>query len=206
MAFYLDDVPAEPLVIEPPETIVLAEFTAASAEIIAPDAVTTDLTATIDDVTDTIVVDLPPTSVFTVEGVHRLRITLTGAPAVQRLPEVRIVVQDFDSQWHTLDTAREEWSDAGHLGDLTLYELLEVAKNDVTSFAPSLALADGTSKPVPVHYRKAQIMQARNILNSLGVDPASGDDGDGSFAIRPFPLDWQVKQTLRPKRVPPVVG
>lgn len=206
MAFYIDDVPAEPLVIEPPETIALDEFTAASAVIIAPDAVVTDLTAAIDDVTNSIVVNLPLTSVFTVAGVHRLRITLTGAPAVQRLPEVRIVVQNPDAEWHTLDTAREEWPDAGHLGDLTLWELLEVARADCEAFAPSLALEDGTTKPVPISYRKAQVMQARNILNSLGVDPASGDDGAGSFVIRPFPLDWQVKQTLRPKRGIPVIG
>jgi hypothetical protein len=196
-------------VIEPPETINLESFTESEARLFAPDGTASEtLSSTPDPGLDAAIVDFPnDVSLFTVEGVHRLRIILTGLTGYrQTIPDVPIVVQDLDSQWHTLDTAREEWADAGHLGDRTLWELLEVAKNDVTAFAPSLALADGTSKPVPVHYRKAQIMQARNILNSLGVDPASGDDGDGSFAIRPFPLDWQVKQTLRPKRVPPVVG
>lgn len=203
MAFYLDDVPAEPLVIEPPETINLAEFSAASAKIIAPDTTVTDLDAEIDDETQTIVVDLPSESVFTVEGVHRLRITLDDAPAfaLQRLPEVRIVVQDPDSQWHTLDTARDEWADATHLGDVTLWELLELARGDVVAFAPALAV----DAPVPLRYLKGQIMQARNTWNAARVDPATGGDGDDTFVIRPFPLDWAIKQKLRPQRGTPVV-
>lgn len=202
MAFYLDDVPAEPFVIEPPDTIDLAEFTAASAELVAPDAIITDLVAAIDDPTNTIIVTQPVASAFTVEGIHLLRITLTGAPAVQRLPDVRIVVQDPDSEWHTLDTARHEWADAEHLPDATLYQLLEDVREQVLDFAPALAV-DAT---VPPRYKRGQLMQARNSWNAARVDPATGGDGEETFIIRPFPLDWSIKQVLRPRRGIPVVA
>lgn len=198
MAFYIGDVPADALIIEPPETIDLADFTDSEARLFTPDGGNTLLSSTPDAGTDAVIVDFPnDETLFDIEGVYRLRIVLTGATGYrQGMPDVPLVVQDQFSEWHTLDSARGDWADAEHIGDMALWELLEVARNDVLSFAPALAV----DVPVPVHYRKAQIMQARNILNATGVDPASGDDGAGSFVIRPFPLDWQIKQTLRPKR------
>lgn len=199
MAFYLDDIPAEPFVIEPPADIDLDAFTGADAELVDPAGTVTTLDASL--VGEDIVVEQPAVSAFTVAGVHELRLRLTG-DGTRRLPPVRIVVQDPASEWHTVDSARAAgWADAEHLGDVHLHELLEVARHDVLEYAPTLA--DGA--PVPSHYRLGQLMQARNLLNAASVDPRTGEDGIGSFAIRPFPLDWQIKQTLRPKRGIPVV-
>lgn len=209
MAFYLDDVPPEPFTIEPPETIDLAEFSSVEASIIAPDGVVTPLIAIIDVPENAIIVTQPtPDSVFTVEGIHRLRLAVIDAapiPYRQALPEVRIVAQDHDSEWHTLDSARGEWADAEHLSDAVLYQLLADVREQVLAFAPALFDAEGAPLPVPARYRRGQLVQARNTLNAQGVDPANGEDGNDTFAIRPFPLDWQVKQILRPKHGIPVV-
>lgn len=206
MAFYIGDFPPEPFVIEPPETINLAEFNSVTAEIIAPDGVVTPLIGIIDG--DVIRVTQPTTtSMFMVEGIHRLRIWVTDTPIPYRqaLPEIRVVAQDPDSEWHTLDSARAEWADAEHLSDAMLYQLLADVREQVLDFAPALIDAEGDPLPVPDRYRRGQLAQARNTLNAQGVDPASGEDGNDTFAIRPFPLDWQVKQILRPKRGIPVV-
>ena len=205
MPFYIDDIPAEPFVIEPPETIDLTLFTAATAEIVAPDAVTMALVASIDEITMTITVDQPAVSAFLVEGVHRLRIVVESADARRALPDVRLVVQDADSEWHTLDSIREEWADAEVIPDPSLWELLELARGQVLEFAPAVVDADGNALPVPSRYRDGQRIHARNIWNASKVSPDGGLGGD-DFVIRPFPLDWHVKQILRPKHGIPVVA
>lgn len=200
MPFYLNDIPAEPFVLEPPETIPLADFDAATATLRKPDGIIeTGLTAELED--DAVHVIFPETTVLDVEGVHRLRITLTGPGGTRRLPALPIVVQDEDSEWHTLDTIREEWPDAEHIGDGTLWQMLEVARGDVLEFAPVLAV----DAPVPDRYRLAQRVHTRNIWNATRVSP-DGGMGEGDFVLRPYPLDWHVKALLRPKRGVPVVA
>ena len=53
--------------------------------------------------------------------------------------------------------------------------------------------------------RQAHLLQARNIWNAARVDPA-GQYGTETFQIAAFPLDWQVKQLIRPTRAVPVVA
>jgi hypothetical protein len=200
MAFYIDDVPAEPFLIDLlPETIVPAQFTAASAVIIDPAGVSTATTATI-TVDGLIEVDWPAVSVFTVEGIYRLRVTLTSATASQRLPDVRIVAQDPDSEWHTLDSIREDWPDGETISDAMLWTLLEIVRQQIAEFGTTLT---GTAALDATNY--AQRVQVRNTWNAAKVSPA-GEFGGDEFVIRPFPLDWHVKQILRPKRGVPVVA
>lgn len=104
--------------------------------------------------------------------------------------------------WHDVDSAREQWRDAP-VDDERLETLLIVAQQQVLAFG-SLVWADGDD--VPVNYRLAQLMQARNAWNAVNVDPSNGETGEGTFAIRPFPLDWTVKQMIRPTRGVPAVG
>lgn len=112
------------------------------------------------------------------------------------------------AEWHTLETARDQWVDAP-FDDDELQELLDVAQNAVLAYAPALpdsevTVVDGYVVPagtiIPVSYRAAQIMQARNIWNSSKASP-SGDFDGGGYGLTSFPLDWQVKQLLRPRTV-----
>lgn len=200
MPFYLNDIPAEPFVIEPPQDVPIVDFTAAAATLRKPDGIVeTGLTATIDD--DAVTVTFPTdASVLDVEGVHRIRVTLTGTGTTRMLPALPIVVQNPDSEWHTVDSIRDEWPDAEHIGDATLHDLLTVARGDVLEFAPALADAD----PVPDRYRVAQRVHTRNIWNAARVAP-DGSTGEGDFILRPHPLDWHVKALLRPRRGIPTV-
>ena len=199
MPFYLDDIPAEPFVIEPPETVSLEQFTAAEALLIDPTGASTVLAASIED-DEAVHID-PPAAGFDVEGLWKLRATLTNATARQQLPDAGIVVQDPDSGWHTLDSVRAEWPDADIIPDPSLWALLATSKLQVVTFAPALT----DDAPIPLHYREAQRIQARNIWTAAKVSPDGGLGGD-DFIVRPFPLDWHVKQILRPRRGVPVVG
>jgi len=58
---------------------------------------------------------------------------------------------------------------------------------------------------IPARYALGQFLQAKNMWNAGRVD-ASGGLGDGEgFVMRPTPLDWHIKQVLRPKRGAPRV-
>jgi hypothetical protein len=113
------------------------------------------------------------------------------------------------ADWHTTTSARDEWIDAP-LDDAQLTDLLEVAKQAVLAYAPALPedsyeIVDGMvvavgEDTVPVNYRAAQLMQARNVWNSSKASPTGDFDG-GSYSLTTFPLDWQVKQLLRPRSV-----
>ena len=102
--------------------------------------------------------------------------------------------------WHTLESIRERWADAPYEDDI-LDELLEVAKIQVLAYAPALA-EDAT---IPVNYRMAQQVQARNVWNAA-VQNADGGLGPDGFVIPTRPLDWHVQQLLRPKRGVPAIG
>lgn len=197
MAYYIGDIPSEAIVLDPPETITLGDFDTATAELINPAGTATTVPASIDTGLAVIIVDLPnDVSLFLDEGVYRLRIRLASPDGyVQRIPDVPLVAQDPDSQWHTLDTIRDAWADAEIIPDALLWQALEVVKGEVLTFAP--ALADGT--PIPENYRAAQRDHLRNKANAAKVTP-DGGLGQDDFIVRPFPLDWHVKATLRPKR------
>lgn len=113
------------------------------------------------------------------------------------------------AEWHDLESARNQWVDAP-FDDDQLQELLDVAQNAVLAYAPALptgelVIIDDVVVPadpesIPVSYRVAQLMQARNVWNSSKASPA-GDFDNGSYGLTSFPLDWQVKQLLRPRSV-----
>jgi len=208
MAYYVGDIPAEDLVIEPAragEPIDLAPFDALDTEVVLRnfdgEIVPSDFLVTFED-EQTVVLEWPnDASVLNEAGLHTLTITLVGPDHRERLAPVYLVVQDDASGWHTLDSARAEWSDAEALSDLRLWRVLEMARQQIDEHAPKLA----AGARVPANYKDGQLMQARNLLNAATVDP-SGAEGEDTFQLRPYPLDWMVKQIIRPKRGVPVVG
>ena len=202
--FYTGDVPSSVLIVSPslngePIALVAADTVAVLLTDPAGDGITT-LTAAISE--QTIEVSFPEATVFPDAGIYRLRVIIDhdGVGITQADP-IRLVVDDSAGQWATLVLARDQWIDARNLNDPILYDLLTMSRDQVIHYAP--ALADGVA--VPLHYRLAQIVQAKNVYNGSLVDAGSGDIGSDTFTIRPFPLDWQVKQMLRPRRGTPVV-
>lgn len=199
MSYYLNDVPADPVRIESfAEDFDLSRFDAATATIRKPNGVVVSAVPAV-IAGDAIEVEIP--DILDDAGIYRLRVTVTGGDKVQRVPQVRFVVQDEEDGWHTLDSIRDEWEDAEHIPDPTLYELLDIVRGQVIEFAPALGVDD----EIPAHYRYGQKVHARNTWNATRV-AADGTAGEGDFVLRPFPLDWHVKQILRPQSGKPVVA
>jgi len=148
-----------------------------------------------------IVFDWPTVSLFDTIGIYTLHPVLTALLGYRETADpIPFVVQGVDG-WHTLASARRDWPDAPD-NDVWLWTVLAVARTAVEAFAPALA---GDPLP-PLHYRQGQMMQARNVWNAAKVDPSSGGLGEGEFVMRPFPLDWMVRQVLRPKTAIPRIG
>lgn len=100
------------------------------------------------------------------------------------------------------ETGTSVWDEAADLPDSLLTDLLFLARSSVEAYAPVLP-ADTPAGRCPVAYRHAQLMQTRNLWNATEVDSGGGFGGD-DFSIRPMPLDWIIKQILRPKTGVPV--
>jgi hypothetical protein len=132
----------------------------------------------------------PVYAVFTIDGGSLTRLVTT------------FVVDDASSGWLTIDQARAMWVNGAPESDGDLFRLLVVARTQVEAFAPALAVG----ATVPEHYRLGQSMQARNIWNAATVSPSTGDMEMGGMSFVVHPLDWTVKQLLRPKRAVPWVG
>lgn len=95
--------------------------------------------------------------------------------------------------------ARTRWG-VGAPTEATLTQLLAVSWAQCSAYAPVADPAD-----VPVGHREAHFQQARNIFNASKNGP-SGTSGPDEFMFSPHPLDWHVKQLLRPRRAVPKVG
>jgi hypothetical protein len=201
MAYYTGDIPVEDIVIEPArdgEAIDLTPFSEADSYVewrtYGGEVLPAEFLLTFEG--DDVVVEWPDSSPFPAGGVYTLTVFLgTTTGQVERLAPLYVVAQQEDG-WHTIDSARLEWVSGAPSDDRRLHQILGLARDQVIAYAPTLT----DSAAIPNNYREGQLMQARNLYNAGMVDP-SGGEGSGDFVLRPFPLDWMVKQVLRPARV-----
>jgi hypothetical protein len=101
--------------------------------------------------------------------------------------------------WHTLESIREQWIDAPEEDD-QLQTLLDVAAAQCLAYGPELE----EGQAIPTSYQLAQLMQTQNLWNSSKQDN-DGEIGGEGFGSRVFPMDWAVKNILRPKLGVPVM-
>jgi hypothetical protein len=133
-------------------------------------------------------------------GVWQLELELTTDTARIVVEPAPLVVEVRDG-WHTLDTARAQWHDAPRL-DIALYTLLAGARTQCEAYAPPLE----AGQPVPLGWRDAQLMQARNTWNASKLDPSTAGIGAGEFVFRPYPMDQTVRYLLRPRLAIGAIG
>ena len=101
---------------------------------------------------------------------------------------------DVTVGWVTPDEAERHWPDAAHLDEETLTDLLLAAHEQCVEF-----LNGREPTPLLRRHRLAQIMQARALARSTSA--GSGDQiGVDGLTVTVFPMDWTVKNLLRPRR------
>lgn len=74
----------------------------------------------------------------------------------------------------------------------------------VLGLVPGAAPVPPAVVPIPDAWRQAQLVQARNILNA--AQASTGQVDPDMTAYEPRPMDWWVKQLLRPESGVPIVG
>lgn len=92
------------------------------------------------------------------------------------------------------------WSGAIDHGDDLEFPLY-IARIQCERFAPALA----PDAIVPENYVAAQILQTRALVRS-GIAGSGDQSNDYGETVTLFPMDWTVKNLLRPKRGVPYFG
>ena len=87
------------------------------------------------------------------------------------------------------------WSGALDYAPDYLDFVLHCAAVQCAAFAP--AIPDG--QPVPQNYVAAQALQARALARA-GVAGSGDQTGGYGDTVTVFPMDWQVKNLLRPRK------
>jgi hypothetical protein len=94
------------------------------------------------------------------------------------------------NSWLTVEELRDRWPDAP-IDDAEAEDFMDAAFEQCVTF-----LNDPEAEGTPSR-RLALVMQTRSVWRATEAD--SNEIGPEGFAITAFPMDWQVKNLLRPK-------
>lgn len=164
-----------------------------SGTVAAPAGTTLPLeNVTVDTNLDRVLWTWPP-GAFVAPGLHSVNLSGLGSTQYRTTEPLPVVVEPDDG-WLSLVLARQLWPDAPR-DDVALFLLLETARQACVAYAPALV---APAMP-PANYLEAQLAQARSVWNLMQTAPQSDLIGYEQTAVRVYPLDYNVRQLLRPK-------
>jgi len=109
--------------------------------------------------------------------------------------------------WVDTETVADDWADAPE-DEAVLTSYLRAAHSQCVEYLPPVPQAftgelmpnyDGSGQD-PYRLRLAQILQARALWNSTHA--GGGDQfGPDGLRVTVFPMDWTVRNLLRPRRI-----
>jgi hypothetical protein len=106
--------------------------------------------------------------------------------------------------FHDSDSIVAEWPEAASIVSAQLQDLLDVAAEQCITYAP---LAEGENvADVPDRYRLAQKLQAQALFRASQVQGDQDTEGMQGYTVTVRPMDWTVRNLLRPARGIPVLG
>jgi len=196
-ALYVGDAPAQPLLLPLVDSDggALAWVSTAAAQFVDPLGVSTPVNATVTNEGGQVTLEVtwPPSTAVTVEGLAWIYATVSAAApgTATETVDPHPVIVEATGPWLTMARARKLWEEAPD-DPWQLFLYLANARSACIEYAPEIAAG-----PVIPDYLLAQILQARNTWEA---DRSGGQEGLGSgeFVVTRHPLDWQVKELLRP--------
>jgi len=100
--------------------------------------------------------------------------------------------------WVDPETVEDYWADVP-VDEAVLASYLQAAYEQCVEYLPPVDL-NPYPDPIPARFVQAQIMQARALFRSNVAGSGDTLGGDG-LTVTVYPMDWTVKNLLRPKRV-----
>jgi hypothetical protein len=91
-----------------------------------------------------------------------------------------------------------QWPDAAQMSTAELTDYLQAAYEQCVAYLPDTA--NLAAVPVPSRWRLAQLSQARALFRS-GVAGSGDQIGQDGLTITVYPMDWTVRNLLRPRTV-----
>lgn len=179
------------------------------AHLVAPDFTIQDLPVTLptDPQDATVTVDLSGVD-WPQPGTWLLVLDLTDVTlGILAQTDPLAIVVEGHTGWLDMSRTRTLWPDARTIPDDSLWLILESARIACQAYAPTLPASINPPLPpvVPPNYLEAQLTQARAIWNMMQTAPQGDVIGIDQLQVRVYPLDWNIRQLLRPKRGVPVV-
>jgi hypothetical protein len=103
--------------------------------------------------------------------------------------------------WVETDEVVEFWPEADDLTTGALISYLQAAYEQCVEFLPHVAVpTPPIALPPPERYILAQVMQAQALFRSNVAGSGDTLGGDGQ-SVTLFPMDWTVKNLLRPTKI-----
>lgn len=195
MAYYIGDVPAEDLVIEPvrfgypvdltPFDEVAVQMTAFDGSVVE----TSGFTGVINPAEQVVLVEWPDETVFATAGMFAINLTLTSSTTAvkERVTPAYVVVQ-ADDGWHTVDSLRNELGRDFSVDDAVTWTLLQCAQLSIGVYGPTIGFqADGATPVVALD----------NFYAGL---PILGFKSDGTTPVRP-PTNFRQGQLMQARNI-----
>ena len=101
--------------------------------------------------------------------------------------------------WVDQDVVALYWPEAEDLDPTVLHSYLLAAYEQCVLFLPPVEFAPWPV-PTPERFKHAQVMQARALFRSNVTGSGDALGGEG-LTVTVFPMDWTVKNLLRPSRI-----
>lgn len=91
------------------------------------------------------------------------------------------------------------WPGSVDLTDTALELVLAAAAEQCQAYAPTLPEGEDT----PSRYVLAQVLQAKGLATAGYTGPSDSLGGEDGVTV--YPMDWQVRNLLRPRQGHPVI-
>ena len=108
------------------------------------------------------------------------------------------------STWYTPETITNVWREASSMHESELAEMLAVAREECEAFAYPEDIADPAN--IPARVALAHRLHAQAIWNSQKTTGRDDDLTLSGQTVTVYPMDWQVKQHLRPRGAVPGIA
>lgn len=108
------------------------------------------------------------------------------------------------ANWYTETSIQNVWRESQAMSSAERTELLAVAREECEAYAYAEDIKDPSN--IPARVALAHRLHAQAIWNSQKTTGRDDDNTLSGQTVTVYPMDWQVKQHLRPRGAVPGIA